>query len=334
MLRRMVCLLALLLSLPAPGWASELEILPFQTANRSPVIEIFGLPGPGTAILLPPGGTSVELAAEATQNFAKNTKNGEVSFLDGETYRFNLSLRRGITSKLQLGLDIPYLMHREGFLDSFIYDFHDFFGLPQSGRDNFPKNQLLYSYERDGIQEILVDESAEGFGDIRLSAAWQLKRSESGPPRGSSLHVSLKLPTGDSDRLLGSGSTDLAFWWSGTHGWGGGGNSAWALFGALGALALTDGDVLKDQQYNLVGFGTLGGGWRPLSWLAIKIQFDGNTPFFDSELPEFGSFAGQLFSGVDLALTDHTVFELGIGEDVLVDTAPDATFRLALRSRF
>ena len=99
-------------------------------------------------------------------------------------------------------------------------------------------------------------------------------------------------------------------------------------------MVLTDGDVLKEQQYNLVGFGTLGGGWRPSPWLVVKLQIDSHTPFFDSEIQELGVFAAQLIAGVDLALGEGTALELGITEDIVVDTAPDTMFRLALRSRF
>jgi hypothetical protein len=333
LLRTLPLLVLMLTALSSPGWTFPLEIVPFQTANRSPVAQIFGLPGPGTALLLPPGGTAAEFAVETVQNFAKNTSGDEVSFFDGETYRFNLALRRGVTSRFEAGLEVPYLSHRGGFLDGFMRDFHDTFGLSQSGRNNHPRNRLLYSYTRGGVQEILVDEHAEGLGDVRLRGAWQLWRNEGGPSRGAALHASLKLPTGDSDNLFGSGSTDLALWVSGTRGWERKG-SALALFGAAGVMGLTDGDVLPEQQRNLVGFGTLGGGWRPASWLVVKLQIDTHTPFFDSDLQELGVVMGQLLMGVDLALGERTALELGVSEDIVVDTAPDTVFRLALRSRF
>jgi hypothetical protein len=327
-----ICIL-FLTTFSTTALAAPLEILPFQTANRNPVAQIFGLPGPGTAILLPPGGTAAEFAIDTAQNFTKNTSGDEISFFDGETYRFNLVLRHGVLPRFEVGLDLPYLIHRGGFLDGFVEGFHDTFALSQSGRDNNPRDRLLYSYVRGGKQEILLDDHAEGLGDVRLRAAWQLWQAETGPPRGAALHASLKLPTGDSDRLLGSGSTDLALWVSGTRGWEWG-STELALFGAAGVMAMTNGKVAEEHQRNLAGFGTLGGGWRPASWIVLKIQFDGHTPFYDSDLPELGDFAGQLIMGGDLALGKQTVLEIGVSEDVIVDTSPDAVFRLALRSRF
>lgn len=333
-LPRIIASLVLFMSsFPASGWTAPLEILPFQTANRSPVAQIFGLPGPGKAILVPTGSTAAEISIDTAQNFAKNTSGDEISFFDGETYRFNLSLSRGVRSGFEAGLDLPYLMHRGGFLDGFVEGFHDTFGLPQSGRDNSPRDRLLYSYVRGGRQEILVDEHAQGLGDVRLRAAWQLWRDEIRPARGASVHASLKLPTGDSDDLLGSGSTDLAIWLAGSRGWEWRGAEL-ALFGSAGIMAMTDGEVAEEHQRNLAGFGTFGGGWRPASWIVLKIQFDGHTPFYDSDLPELGDFAGLLTMGGDLALGKQTALEIGVSEDIIVDTSPDAVFRLALRSRF
>lgn len=333
LLRVVPVLVLLLASYPGASWGAPLEILPFQTANRNPVTQLFGLPGPGTAILLPHGNTSAELSLDTIQNFSKNSRSGEVTFFDGETYRLNFGLRHGVAPGLEIGFDIPYLSHRGGFLDGFIEGFHDTFALSQSGRDRFPRNQLLYSYIRAGEEEIRIDGSTEGLGDLRLRTAWQLWPSADGPPRGAALHASLKLPTGDSDELLGSGSTDLAIWLSGTRGWETGG-AALAIFGAAGIMVMTDGEVVEKQQRNLTGFGTLGCGWRPADWIVLKIQFDGHTPLYDSDLPELGRFAGQLTMGGDLALGEQTALEIGVSEDVVVDTAPDVIFRLALRSRF
>lgn len=334
MTARHLSILALLLpALATPVWAAPLDILPFQASNRSPVVQIFGLPGPGTARLLAPGEYAAEFAVDTAQNFTHNRSGGETILLDGESYRFNLNLRRGLTPRFEAGIDLPYLAHSGGFLDGFIEDWHDIFGLPQNGRDKSPHDRLLYSYTRNGRQEILVDDAAQGLGDIRLNAAWQVKTADAAAPWGAALHAALKLPTGDSDDLLGSGSTDLALWLSAARTWAGDG-SAFALFGSLGAMGLTDGDVIEDRQHHLVGFATLGGGWRPFDWLVLKLQVDGHTPFYDSDLPELGDPAALLTLGGDLALSETLALEIGVSEDLATETAADVMVRLALRSRF
>lgn len=334
MMARFLFFLVLLLpTLATPGGAAPLDIVPFQTANRSPVAQIFGLPGPGTARLLTPGKNAAEFALDTAQNFTHNSSGGETILLDGESYRFNLNLRRGLMPRLEAGIDLPYLAHSGGSLDGFIEDWHDTFGLPQNRRDQAPHDRLLYSYVRDGKQEILVDDDAQGIGDIRFSAAWQIKAADAEEPWATAVHAGLKLPTGDSDDLLGSGSTDLSIWLSAARSWVNNG-SALALFGSFGALGLTDGDVIEDRQNNLVVFGTLGGGWRPLDWLVLKLQLDSHTPFYDSDLPELGDPAALLTFGGDLALSESIALELGVSEDIATETSPDIVFRLALRSRF
>ncbi len=320
-------------TLATPAWAAPLDIIPFQTSNRAPMTQIFGLPVPGRALLLGPGETAASFAVDAEQNYSHNTSNNESIFFDGESYRFNLALHRGILPRLEAGIELPYLSHRGGFLDGFIEGWHDTFGLPQNGRDKAPRDQLRYSYIRNGKQEVLLDDNTEGLGDIRLHLAWQIDRPKEGPQRGAALHAALKLPTGDSDDLLGSGSTDLTLWLTGTRNgnWGG---TALALFGSAGIMGLTDGEVAEEYQRNLVGFAMLGGGWRPFPWMVLKLQLDGHTPFFDSELEELGDPAAVLTLGGDLALSEQMALELGVSEDIATGTAPDVMFHLDLRSRF
>jgi hypothetical protein len=317
-----------------PGFASfapAMDLVPFSTTNQNPMTAVYGLPAAAPATVLAQGKTSAELRADIASSFTRDTRAGESILLDGETYRFTLALRRGIGERLEVGLEIPYVMHREGFLDSFIIDWHDFFQLPQGGRDSAPRNRLAYTYERDGRTLVDLSDGSEGLGDLRLTGAWQLWRRQGEEPRALALRASLKLPTGDEDRLLGSGSTDFALWLSGAEAFRGG---SLALFGGAGALLMSDGDVLADMQRHAVAFGTVGGGWRPLSRLAFKIQMDGHTPFFrDSDLREL-SGSVQLAIGGTLGLTDRLALDLAVIEDIVVDSAPDVVFHLALRQTF
>ena len=317
-----------------PGFASSawsLELVPFNTTNQSPLVAIYGLPAAGPARVLAPGRISAELRADIVSNFTRARETQEDILLDGETYRYTLALKHGIGERLEIGLEVPYVMHREGFLDSFINDFHDTFGFPDGSRSEAPKDRLAYSYIKDGRTLIDLSEEEEGFGDLRLTGAWQLCSREEDGARALALRASLKLPTGDEDRLLGSGSTDFALWLTGSRSFRGG---SLALFAAAGGLLMSDGDVLEDQQRNAVAFGTLGGGWRPLPRLALKLQFDGHTPFYrDSGLRELDGSV-QLALGGTIGLTETLDLDLAVVEDIIADSAPDVVFHLALRKTF
>jgi hypothetical protein len=100
-------------------------------------------------------------------------------------------------------------------------------------------------------------------------------------------------------------------------------------------MAMTGGDVLPEQQRHYVGFGSVGGGWSPLSWFALKIQLDVHTPFYtDSQMRELSSSSAQLIIGGTFALSKRTSLDIGLSEDIVTRTASDVVFHFALCTRF
>jgi hypothetical protein len=328
-----LCVCALLLAaLPSAGFGMEIE--PFQTRNQNPLIRVFGIPSIGSAAVMPAGKLEGTLQADLANNFAPAYGATDSVMLDGETYTFTLSARYGIAKDLELGMDIPYLANNGGFMDGFIEGFHDFFGLPEGSRKSYPKNRILYQYTRNGVTRVLVNEDSSGIGDISLTGAWQLYRGGAEGRQKVALHGAIKLPTGNSNRLYGSGSTDFSLWLTASddfqlplgH---------LTLYGAAGGMAMTNGDVLEDQQRNLAAFGSLGIGWSPLDWFAIKVQTDGHTSLYTgSNLEEVNCGSIQITAGGTFGLTKSTFLDIGVIEDLVVNTSPDVVFHLALRSRF
>lgn len=320
-----------------PVNAHCVEITPFYTQNQSPVAQIFGLPAAGDARVLPKGKFSALLAADVANSYAvgTNTASGEDITLDGENYRFTLALRYGITDRIEAGIDIPYVGQGGGFLDSFIIGWHDFFGLPQGGRKEAPRNRLLYSYSKNGQNRLLINDSDFDIGDIRVYGGMQLYNDGAKNPRSVALRASVKAPTGDSHELHGSGSTDFSLWLTASDDYQ---LPAWlghfTFFGAAGGMGMTKGDVLRDQQRNVAGFFTFGFGWGPAEWLALKAQVSGHTPFYQSELRELGKDTLQLIVGGTLAFSPQTSLDIGVSEDVVVATSPDVAFHLALKRLF
>jgi len=310
------------------------EIAPFYTQNQSPLVQIYGLPYMGEASLLPARKADVRLMVDLANNYVSDSNLRESILLDGESTRIALNIRYGIARSFEFGLTIPYIILGGGFLDSFIEGYHNTFGFPQGGRDQAPRNRLLYLYQRDGQQRLKIDSSSTGLGDISLMGGWQLYRAENKPERAVALRASLKLPTGDSDQLHGSGSTDFSLWVTAGDDWRLG-VGHFTLFGGAGVMGMTDGKVLQDQQRRLVWFGGLGAGWSPLRWVAFKIQTNAHTSFYqDSELREVNAASAQLVIGGTLSLSDRTTLDIGVVEDIIVKTAPDVVFHFALRRQF
>lgn len=335
---RTLCLIALALWLAfaiLPAKARGAAITPFYTQNQSPVALIFGLPAAGDAEILPKGEFSGILALDVANNFAEDSNRREQILLDGESYRANLGISYGIARGVEAGIDIPYVGIGGGIFDSFIAGWHRFFGLPQGGRTEAPKNRLLYAYTKDGQTRLSLNDSGSGLGDIRLSGGVRLFDDEQPNPCQVALRASVKLPTASSSNLRGSGSTDFALWLTAADDYRLPAMGHVTLFGAAGGMAMTDGAVLKEQQRNLVGYGTLGFGWGPARWIDFKAQVSGHTPFFKgSELRELGNPALQLIVGGTLHFSDKTSLDIGVSEDIAVDTSPDIALHLALRKRF
>jgi hypothetical protein len=310
------------------------EITPFYTQNQSPVIQIFGLPSIGEPSLVPARKADLRFIIDLANHFIEDENPRESIVLDGQSTRISLDARYGISKNFEVGLAIPYIIEGGGFTDGFIDWYHNTFGFAAGGRDHAPSNRLLYQYQKDRQVLLKVNKSSNGIGDIQLMGGLQLYQSAIKPSRAISLRTSLKLPTGDSQQLHGSGSTDLSLWITAGEDFRPG-IGHMTLFGAGGVMGMTDGDVLKDQQRNWVGFGVLGLGWSPARWIAFKIQANAHTSFYkDSGLEELNAGSLQLTIGGTLSFSKNINLDLGVTEDPLNRASPDVVFHLALRGRF
>ena len=324
-------LLATLLLFPLPA-ALAAEITPFNTFDQSPLVQIYGLPAPGRPKLLAGGENEVRVALDLANDFAHDSDGRESVFLDGETLRSTFSFARGFAGAYEAGIELPVLYQSGGFLDGFIEGWHQVFGLYGGTRSQEPRNRLLFRYSKDGSTRLDVTRESAGIGDLRLTGGSRIYRDESS---AVSLRALLKLPTGDSNTLMGSGSTDLALWLCADHDFRFQRFGNAAVYGALGALAKTRGNVLPDQERTIVGFGTLGAGWSPVDSFALKLQLSSHTPFYSgSDFVELNAVSTLLTFGGSVAFSKRTSLDIGISEDVVIDRSPDITFHLALSTKF
>ena len=268
---------------------------------------------------------SFDLVNNATSSQSLN----EAIILDGETYIGTLSIRYGLSERLQAGIDIPYIQHANGFLDSFISDWHDFFGLPNGDRDKFPDDQLNYSYkdEKGGVN---VNNEDGGLGDLRANLVYELFSRKKA---SYAIQFSIKAPTGNAEKLTGSEAwdTSLALMTQYEDSLSSGSYSVWA---GIAGNYLGSGKVLEDRVNNWVANGWLGGGWSPYHWLGLKIQFDSHSSLYDSNLKELGDPALIMTLGGSLALTEKTLLDLAFSEDLNVEVSPDIAFHLSLKHTF
>jgi hypothetical protein len=311
---------------------TSLATSPFAVSNPNPFIIIHGLPVMEDASLLKRGSSSFQFQFDIANNSIASESARESIILDGETYRSRLIWKRGLGSGWQIGAELPLIAHQNGVMDNFIEGWHDLFGLSNRDRDPGPKNRLLYHYEKDGTTLSEISSGANGVGDLRLIASKQLGDDHS--EQFFALHAGLKLPTGDADKLMGSGATELALWVSGAA------PNLWREqklggYAQLGILAMDEADILSEEQRDLVWFASLGLHWGGLGGVIIKCQVDMNDAFYDSDLAQLGRRSSLLTVGGTMPLDDgHSAVDLSIGENVATDATPDFMINLAYRRHF
>lgn len=314
--------IALLLTCVAlPAQADEPAEGAFPLRNHNPFLQIFGLPSFQTAELAPPDRWEFGLDIDIANDADDADRLVERLIIDAESRVLNVSLRRRIGERLEMGIDVPYVRHSGGSLDSLIFNFHDLVGLSNSNRDG-PQDQYRLFFEKQGVTLYDSDTPTSGIGDVQISAALELSNL--------TLRAAIKAPTGDPDKLTGSGAADVSL---GVYG---GGVASWfdrplSYSGFLGLLALGDGEIMPELQRSTVPYGGAALRWQATPRWALVTQLSVQGPYFDIDLDELGGSTFQLAFGADLRF-ERTLLRVAIVEDIAAGAAPDFALHLSFRS--
>lgn len=319
-MHRFACLLLLAVGATAAGQDNPADAFPLRAHN--PFLQVYGLPAFQTHELVAPGGVDVSVSYDVANDADDADRDGEFLVIDAETEVLNLSIRRRIGERFELGLDLPWIRHSGGYLDRAIFEFHDLVGLSNSAREG-ASDQFRLSFGRDGVTLLDLPAAVSGIGDLQLSAAATVGRL--------TLRAGLKVPTGDADKLTGSGAMDLSL---GVYGGG-----TRALFeraldysGFVGVLQLGDGDVLPTLQRSAVAYGGGALRWHATERWSLGAQLYIQGPYLDAELDELGGTTFQLAVGADYRLPQQGwLLRLAIAEDIAAGAAPDFAAHLSVR---
>jgi hypothetical protein len=330
-------------TLPFAIWIGSLAVLVaptvalgeeefFGVRNYAPFARVFGLPGFADATVLDARQTSLAFSTTVTNHSDIGVNSGEMIVLDGESYVTNLVLGFGVSERLTLGIEVPWLAYNGGTFDRAIEGWHDFWGFPNGVRDG-PNNQLLISYTRDGVNEFLLDSSDNGIGDVRLAAAYRLSGSDRAD-LGVVLRAGVKLPTGDAESLRGSEATDVSLDLAVRKEFALGLGDL-VLLASAGGLLLGDGKVLSHLQRDFVGFAGAGTVWRLSERWRFNLQVYAQSSYFRSDLDELGSGSVGLTVGGSYTWVDHEMrLSVGMIEDLFNDMTPDVTLQIRLTKDF
>jgi len=279
------------------------------------------------ASLVPHGRHAFSMFAITSSHSTNETHGDEMLTLDGETTRVELRYRYGLGERFEIGLRLPYVWHQSGSLDSFVEGWHQAFGLPLGSRVRREDNQLEFSYQDATGTRLDYQRNSSGIGDLRLIAGWRLT---DGPKHRSALRFGLKLPTGDSADLHGSGGTDFSIGIAGD----------WQqLFGhdrlngfyRAHVSFLGKPDLLPGLYNDVIGQFSTGAGYQLTRSIELRLQATARSATHDSRIEILGQDSAWLTFGGHIRLSDNFELSLAVTEDLNVRSAPDISFLIALR---
>ena len=305
------------------------EPSPFFTRNFNPFVQIFGLPYTQSAAVAKKGETGWRSQLNYLNSSNSETDSNDGVLIDGETSRLDFSLRHGVADGIEVGIDIPWIFHEPGMLDQLIENWHDITGLPNGERDKQGTNDLDYVLIGNGQTLYSINSSQNGIGDVVLSAGWQPGYWRNQPDSDFALRAAFKLATGDEGKLLGSGASDVSVT---AHYDKKPAGSNWSLFLQGGASWLGDGDRVEDFQEDFVASFSVGVQYSQWSSLELGVQIDGHSAVYDTDLDDLGRGSVQLVVGGSWIVNKSSRFRFAVGEDLLVDTAPDVVFHIGYQS--
>jgi len=294
---------------------------PLLTRNESPFSLIFGLPLASSALLLKENSSRWISSVNISNTINAQSNTEDNLFIDIETWHVNFLYDYGFKDNWMLRFQLPYIVHSGGFLDTPIDSYHQALGLPEDIRPYFARNQVDIDLSHNNETLTDIGSKQKSLGDISIQIAWQANKTQQ---HALSYWLSLKLPTGDEDKLTGSGATDIAGWASMNWGLT---DTRW-LYGQTGLIYMSDSDDFKALQNNWAIFGNAGIKFQPWDNFELKAQFDFHSALYDSDL-EFLSHVLQFTFGGSYNINKKHKLDFSVVEDIQSSSSPDVNFNIS-----
>lgn len=300
----------------------EVAYAPISSQNRSPLKQVYAPPQP--QYLASGDNTQFEiqhsLYNSSQRKSVSNSAGQEQLILDGELHRTDLRYARRLSKRSSFSVELPWVYHGGGHLDSTIETWHEWFGLPNGNRHERPQNKLEYLYQRNSETLINIQDSQSGVGDVTLSLQHKLNL----PVELTYLWTtSIVLPTGSDKKLTGSGAYAASLTFTMLSPPSSLASSQIGWFASAGAVLYEHRGLLSDYREDMLWFGQAGMNWRWTDWLVLKAQVESQSSLYRSILADMESPGLQLSAGFNARLGKRSSLELFFTEDLDVGTAPD-----------
>ena len=307
---------------------------PLRIRNYHPPHLMFLMPAPAAPWDGKAGDWELTPGVAYAASFINEDSDRWRTVIDLEMTVLEFGLTAGLSRRLSLGADVRFASMSGGFLDGFLEDFHDAFGLPNYGRERRPENEFLYFIEKDGEQWLESEFGGMHLVDPSLSLEYLLTdRGDPRAPEGrftAGLSYALKLPLGDERAGFGSGHLDhrvaLPLRWVG---------HPFALYLVPAFSFLADPDTAGADIRVRNVFGTfLSAEWAfARHWSVLAGLNFYTSPFEETGIEQFDDDSYQLDVGLIWNPAPDVRLELSFSED-LTRPAPDFALRMGLGYRF
>ena len=297
----------------------------FLVENQNPFVNVFGLAKNHGARLTKPNQVVMGLTYSVASNFEIGDNAGEQIVIDGEQEKTTLGVKWGVNERWELGIEVPLVRHSGGYLDNLIIDWHDWFDLPQNGRDLASNDQLLFAYQG-GAPSYRLESDATELGNVVILASRAVGSADT---LAQALRLHVKLPTGDDETLAGSGGFDAGVAYYVTKPL----TSGFEAGGWLGATYLSDSDVLNGLSRSFVAQGGVHVGYQVSDAVSLVVQWDIHSQVYErTRLRQLNEIAYLLSFGATVDLSEGHSLDLVVVENFPhPEISPDVAFQLAWR---
>jgi hypothetical protein len=296
---------------------------PFPVRNFNPLQQlVLNMPG-DRAKVISPGALDVRLELAETAAVYSEMPPNAVARVKFETLRNGLYLRYGVTSKLELAVEVPLLYRYTGFMGGMIE------GVEKATRGLSPARSTLsqvdyaYNITRNGQQIVTGTKGALGLGDSMVQAKYELLNETSVMP-ALSLRTAIKVPTGDQREFFGSGSPDFGLGLALEKGLG----SRWILHGNVNGVFPTGRIAGLPLHPTVMGIAAAEYLWS--DDLSLTLQFDYYTsPFRHTGLEVFDKGVTEVVAGFGYRVAERWLWQVYAIENVDFITGGAADFTLS-----
>ncbi len=322
--RTVVCL-CLFISPQLFASNNQTDFQPFETRDQNLFSLIHGQPLPTSARLNRKSQARWSSSLAITNTINIESTASESVYLDYEAYRFNLSYQYGLNDNWDLKLDVPLIYQSGGIFDTAIDEWHGFFGLPDGKRPLVASDQYNVQYSNNSQTAIRLDEASTTLGDIQIAVARSLVENND---TTISLWGSLKLPTGNEDKLTGNGATDVAAWLAVNQRL-----SENGVINLNGGAMMPGANSYKNMPLaDYVLYGHIMLGLAASENINLKVQLQGHSSYYQqSQLNVLGNVYILSFGG-SIKINQCNQLDIAFSEDIKVEASPDASLLFSWRS--